>query len=142
MTEAGDQTVFAAIAKYVGGKVLTAILVVAAGLVGYYFYRNPETLEDLWRTTKVALVWIGIAAALPWALFFVPAWVGRADSNAAAGVMLLGYLVIDVIVALWLANWHISGTLTWAVVVLGFMAAAVYNFLVCDFLAEHAEAEL
>lgn len=133
---------FASLGKYVGGKVVTAILIVAVGLTCYYFYKNPEKLEDLWRTVRGALIWLGFAAVLPWALFFVPMQVIKTESNAAAIAMLLGYLVLDILMALWLADWAITGTLVWALVLLGFLLASVYNFLVCDFLAEHAEESL
>lgn len=130
---------FGGLAKYVGGKVLTAILIVAAGLTCYYFYKNPDKLESLWSTTKAALVWIGFVVVLPWGLFFLPGMVVRTEANAVAAALLVGYLILDVLMALWLAGWHIAGTLTWAVVILGFLAAGVYNFIVCDFLAEWAE---
>ena len=139
MTEGTNSSVFGSLAKYVGGKLLTAILVVAVGLTCYYFYKNPDKLETLWATTKAALLWIGFVTLLPWALFFLPGVVLRADSNAAAVLLLVGYLILDMLMALWLADWHISGTLTWAVVILGFLAAGIYNFVVCDFLAEWAD---
>jgi len=133
---------FATLAKYLGGKVVTALLIVAAALTCFYFYKHPERLEDLWQITRGSLLWLGFVAVLPWALFFVPGRIIKTESNAAAAAMLVGYLVLDIVVALWLADWSFEGTLTWGVVVLGFMLAAVYNFLVCDFLAEQTEADL
>lgn len=131
---------FATLAKYIGHKVVTAILVLAVGLTGYWFYKHPEHIEDLWHVIKGSLIWLGFAAVLPWALFFLPSWVLRAESNVAAAGLLVGYWAVDIIMALWLAGWHIAGTLTWAIVIVGFLLAGVYNFLVCDFLAERAEA--
>lgn len=130
----------AVLAKYLGGKVLTAILVVAVGLAGYWFYQHPEQIAALWLIVRRSLVWLAFVAILPWGLFFLPAMVMRAESNAAAAGLLAGYLVLDIVFALWLAEWRLSGGLTWAVVVVGFLVAGVYNFLVCDYLAEKSEA--
>lgn len=130
---------WASLGKYVGGKTLTAVLIVASGASLIWFWNHPETLQAIWASLKGVLAWLGFAVVLPWATFFVPAKVVRLESNAAAGTMLAGYVVADMIVAFWLADWGISGTLTWVVVMLGFLTAGVYNFLVCDYLAERLE---
>jgi len=129
-----------AIGKYVGGRVLTAVLVIssAAGII--WFWKHPEQLQSLWRVIKFVLAWLGFAIVLPWALFFVPPWVIRKESNLAAGLMLAGYLLLDIVVALFLAGGvRGHGTLTWIVLLLGFLSAGVYNFLVCDYQAEKTE---
>ncbi len=133
---------FPAAGKYIGGKVLTAILVACVLWTSYYFYKNPEKIETLWESTKASLVWLGFVAALPWGLFFVPPRVVKADSNAAAAGMLAGYLVLDVLMAFWLAGWSFGGVLVWGLAILGFLLAAVYNFVVCEFLVEQAEENL
>ncbi len=133
---------FPAVGKYVGGKVLTAILVAGVLWTSYYFYKNPEKMKVLFDSTKASLVWLGFAAVLPWGLFFVPPLVVKADSNPAAAGMLAGYLVLDILMAFWLAEWSFGGVLVWGIAILGFLLAAVYNFMVCDFLAEQAEENL
>ena len=133
---------FPAVGKYVGGKVLTAILVACVLWTSYYFYKNPEKIKVLFDSTKASLVWLGFVAALPWGLFFVPPLVVKADSNPAAAGMLAGYLVLDILMAFWLAEWSFGGVLVWGLAILGFLLAAVYNFMVCDFLAEQAEENL
>ena len=142
MSEEGDQSVFVTLGKFIGGKVLTAILVASVLLISYYFYKNPEKLETLWESTKASLVWLGFVAVLPWGLFFVPPLVIKSESNAAAAGMLLGYVALDILMAFWLAEWSIQGVLVWGLLVLGFLLAGVYNFLVCEFLAEQAEETL
>ena len=129
-----------ALGKYVGGRVLTAVLVIssAAGII--WFWRHPEQLQTLWQVIKYVLVWLGFAIVLPWALFFVPPWVMKKESNLAAGLMLAGYLLLDIVVALFLVGGvRGHGTLTWIVLLLGFLSAGVYNFLVCDYQAEKIE---
>ena len=122
--------------KFVGGKAVTAILVVAGGASLIWFWKHPEALQAIWATLKGVLAWMGFVAVLPWATFFVPGRIVKLESNVAAGAMLGGYLIVDAFVAFWLGGWGFEGTLTWVVVLLGFLSAAVYNFLVCDHLAE------
>lgn len=129
-----------AIGQYVGGKVITAILVVSGAGAVIYFWNNPEKLETIWITLKYALVWIGIVLVLPWATFFVTPWVVAKESNAAAALMLLGYVLVDAIAAFALmggARGH--SFLTWCVLLLGFLSAAVYNFKACEYQASRLE---
>ena len=129
-----------AIGQYVGGKVITALLVVSGGCTVIYFYKHPDDLATIWTTLKYALAWLGFVAILPWATFFVTRWVVSTDSNLAAGIMLVGYSIADALVAFWLMG-GVRGhaALTWVVVLLGFLTAAVYNFKVCECQAEHFE---
>jgi hypothetical protein len=53
--------------------------------------------------------------------------------------LLLGYLGLDVVVALWLAGWKAGSAAGWVVLLLGFLGAGLYNFLACEFLASRAE---
>lgn len=129
-----------AIGQYVGGKVLTAILVVSSAGAVIWFWRHPEHLQTIWLTIKYVLAWLGVVLVLPWAFFFVTPWVVSKDSNAAAGLMLGGYVLVDIAVALFL----IGGpgghdVLTWMVLLLGFLSAGVYNFMVCDFQVARLE---
>jgi hypothetical protein len=127
---------FAAVGKYVGGKVLTAVLVVASAAGIIWFWKHPEQLQTIWQVIKYVLAWLGFVIVLPWAFFFVTPWVMKKESNLAAGLLLSGYLALDILAALLLAGFRGHGTLTWIVLALGFGAAGVYNFLVCDFQAE------
>ena len=127
------------IGKYVGGKVLTAILVVGSAASMYWFYRHPEQLESVWDVLKSVLAWLGIVLVLPWAGFFLMPWVTKLDTNVASGLLLAGYLAIDFLVAVALSGWSVEGTLTWMVLILGLLAAGVYNFLVCEYQAHRIE---
>ena len=134
---------WATIGKYVGGRVLTAVLVVGAAAGIIWFWRHPEDLTALWGVVKRVLAWLGFVIVLPWALFLVPPWVMKKESNLAAGLMLGAYLLLDVVVAFLLAGGvRGHGTLAWVVLLLGFGAAAVYNFLVCDFQADRIDESL
>ncbi|MGB2985383.1 MAG: hypothetical protein WBE26_05820 [Phycisphaerae bacterium] len=128
------------IGQYIGGKVITAILVVSGAGAVIWFWQHPEDLKTIWLTVKYVLVWLGFVLILPWATFFVTPWVVARDSNAAAALMLLGYLSADMVVALCLmggVGGH--GALTWMIVLLGFLSAGVYNFKACEYQADRLE---
>lgn len=127
---------FAAIGQYVGGKVLTAILVVASAASVIWFWKHPEQLQSLWAVMKGVLVWLGLVLVLPWASFFVTGWVVKRESNVSAALLLIGLTGIDAVFALYLADWNVQGALAWLILLLGFLCAGVYNFLVCDFQAD------
>jgi len=131
---------WASVGQYIGGKVVTAVLVFAVAAAGYWFYQHPEHLATIWQIIKYVIAWTGFVLVLPWATFFVTTWIVSKDSNAAAAVMLIGYLLADVLVAFWMIG-SASGlnALTWVVLLLGFLSAGIYNFKVCEYQAELAE---
>ncbi len=133
---------FAAIGQYIGGKVLTFILILGTILAGIWFWRHPDQLAYIWKTIKYVITWIGIVGILPWTTAFITLRVMKLESNYLSGIMLTGYLVVDIIAALCLAGARGHGTLAWTVMVLGFAAAFVYNFLVCEKLAEYHDSKL
>jgi hypothetical protein len=133
----------AGLAKFVGSKVLTAVLVVAGVMVLIWYWQlPPQSKQAIWTAMKLGMVWIGFAAVLPWALFFLPAVVVRLQSNLVSAVLLLGYLGVDVVVGLWLAGWKVGSAAGWVVLLLGFLGAGLYNFLACEFLASRAEEQV
>ena len=128
------------IGQYIGGKVITAILVVSGAGAVIWFWRHPEHLQTLWATIQYVLVWMGFVVVLPWATFFVTAWVLSKESNAAAALMLLGYTLADAIVAFCLLGGvRGHGSFTWTILVVGFLAAGVYNLKACEHQASRLE---
>lgn len=131
---------FATLAQYVTGKVVTAILVVAGGAALIWFWRHPEHLAAIWTVLKYAVTWVGFVLVLPWALFFVTPWVVKKESNAAAALMLAGFILADAGVAFYLIGGVRGlGSLTWMVLILGFLCAALYNLMVCNYQAGRLE---
>lgn len=129
--------------KLVGGKILSAVLGVATIIVVIWYWRlPPEARAQIWGTARGALLWLGFVAAMPWALFFVPARLVRAESNLASAIGLLAYLLIDVLFAFYLAGWHVESRWQWGALVIGFLIAGVYNFAVCEFLAQRSDDSL
>ena len=128
-----------AIGKYVGGKVVTAVCVIASAAAVLWFWRHPESAAQLWQIVKYALAWIGFAAVLPWASFAVLPFVLKSESNAVSVALLAVISLCDILMALWLCGWHVAGALGWSVLILGFIAAGAYNFVVCESLARQLE---
>src|SRR5258706_10385581 len=124
--------------KFVGGKVAGTLIVAATLGGGYWCYQHPEVLKAGWTLVKLTLVWIVVAAALPWSsyLFMQPllAKQSQIQSARAAGTVgiaiIAGFTLADILLALHLAEGAIHGSFTWLVVILGFAAAAAYNFVI------------
>lgn len=140
--------ILADMAKFVGAKVATALIFIAVAAGGYWCYQNPETVKSMAQVVKLTIVWIVVAAALPWSsyLFMRPLLARQSSMQSAGGaaatsVAVIGvYSLADILLALWMASWSISGGFTWIVVLLGFAAAAAYNFVICESLARHLDS--
>ncbi len=131
---------FATLAQYITGKVVTAILVVSGGAALIWFWKHPEQLAAIWITLKYVVTWIGFVLVLPWALFFITPWIVKMESNAAAGLMLTGFVLADSAVAFYLIGGVRGlGSLSWMVLILGFLCAGVYNLMVCNYQAGRLE---
>ena len=129
-------------AKYFGGKVLTAVLVVLAFGCGLWAWKHPEELAAIGHALKYIAIWLGLALVLPWASFPLVPWIVRRDSNRVAAALLVGLVVLDALAAWWLSDFSITGVLAHMSCVLGLLCAAVYNYVVCNFLADRIEESL
>lgn len=126
--------------RYMTGKIVGAVLGVCGIIVVIWYWRlAPDDRATLWNVARGTLVWAGLVAALPWALFFVPGLVLRAESNLASAAMLLAYLGIDVALAAYLTHGRVTEGWQKAALLLGFLCAGFYNFVVCEHLARKAE---
>ena len=133
--------------KFVGAKVASAIIGVAVVGAGVWCWQNPETLKAFGAVVKFTLLWLFVAAALPWTsyVFMRPLLSYQASRQSASSAALAslavisGFWLIDVCLAFYLAGGWFVGTLTWIVVLLGFIAAAAYNYVICESLARHAD---
>ncbi|MFQ5430055.1 MAG: hypothetical protein ACE5E1_07065 [Phycisphaerae bacterium] len=140
--------IFAEIGKVVGAKVAGGIITCAAVAGGIWCYFNWDRVEAFGHVVKLLLLWLAIAAALPWAsyLFMRPLIhfqnnLQSARSAAAVSVGLIGaFCLLDILIALRLGDWHDAGGFTWFVAILGFAAAGAYNFVICESLARYVDA--
>ncbi len=129
-----------AIGKYVGGRVFTVVLILAGGALVLWYWRLPdEARSALWTTIGHGALWLAIAAALPWSVFWLVPAVVRVESNVVSALFVLALWLVDIGVGLWFAGGSFPNAWAWGVAVLGFLCAGVYNLLVCDFLARWAE---
>ncbi len=136
------------IGKFVGAKVATAAIFIAVAAGGYWCYQNPETVRAFGNAVKLTLLWLLLAAALPWSSYlFMRSLLGlqsRMHTSSGAAMVSValvgGYCLLDVLIAGWLAGWRFSGALTWMVVILGFIAAGTYNFVICESLARRVDS--
>lgn len=137
----------AEIGKFVGAKVAGAIIFIAVAAGTWWCVENWDTVEAFGHRVKLALLWLVITAALPWSsyVFMRPllAFQSRLQSEQAAAATSLGlialYSLVDILFALKLAGWGITGGFTWFVVILGFAAATAYNYVICESLARHVD---
>jgi len=137
----------AEIGKFVGAKVAGAIIFIAVAAGTWWCIENWDTVKAFGHVVKLALLWLVIAAALPWSsyLFMRPllAFQGSLQSEQAAAATSLGviaaYSLVDILLALKFAGWGITGGFTWFVVILGFAAATAYNYVICESLARHVD---
>ncbi len=140
--------ILADIGKFVGSKVATALIILAALAGGVWCYQHPEEVKAFGHVVKLTLLWVVVAAALPWSgyVFMGPLLRFQAsqlstNGAAALSIAIIGaYWLIDVVFAFYLADWGVSGTFTWIVLLLGFLAAGTYNFVICESLARQADA--
>jgi hypothetical protein len=113
---------------------LVALAVVAAGIS--WWQMDVSTRQMLVSGTGRIFGWLGIVLALPWISFGIIGWVAKKDSNAAGGVLVGIFTVLETVLLAWLFGWHIDGTAGWTFLILGGLVAGVYNLLICDWIAE------
>jgi hypothetical protein len=137
----------AEIGKFVGGRVVTAVIVLATGAAGYWCWQHPETVAGFGRMAQSTLLWLLLAAALPWCsfLFMRPFMEAQTRMTSPRAATLCGlapiaaFSLLDVLAALWLGAGTARGLAAWCVLLLGFLAAAAYNFVICESLARRIE---
>ena len=123
--------------KTVTGKVVGGAVALAAVAGGITWYRTDDaTRQMLLSGTGKIVSWFLIVLLAPWATFFVTTWVAKRDSNAAGAGLVASYTIVEAALLAWLFNWNIPGATAWTFLIVGALFAAVYNLLVCDWLAE------
>ncbi len=139
--------VFAEIGKFVGAKVAGAIISIATIAGAVWCYYNWDTVKAFGEVVKLILFWLVLVAALPWTsyLFMKPLLAFQSNLNseraaAATSIAVIGaFCLIDIALAFWLGDWHDAGGFSWFMLIVGFMAAGAYNFVICESLARQAD---
>jgi hypothetical protein len=123
--------------KTVTGKVVAgavALAVVAAGIS--WWQMDEATRQMLLSGTGKIVSWLLIVLLVPWATFFLTTWVAKRESNAAGATLVAGYTVLEALLLAKLFDWNVRTPTAWTFLIVGALFAAVYNLLVCDWLAE------
>ena len=123
--------------KSVTGKVVAgavALAVVAAGIS--WWQMDEATRQMLLSGTGKIVSWLLVVLLAPWATFFLTIWVAKRESNAAGAALVGTYTLLEAILLAWLFDWNVPGVTAWTFLIVGALFAAVYNLLVCDWLAE------
>jgi hypothetical protein len=123
--------------KTITGRVATgliALAVVAAGIS--WWQMDPSTRQELVTGAGRILAWLGVVLVWPWASFAIISRVAKRDTNLSAAILVLSYTVLETILLAWLFHWHMPGATAWTFLALGCLVAAVYNLLICDWIAE------
>ena len=123
--------------KGIAGKIVTgvvALAVVAAGIS--WWQMDDATRQMLLSGTGKIVSWLLVVLFAPWATFFLTTWVAKRESNAAGAALVASYTVLEAVLLGWLFEWNVPTVTAWTFLVVGALFAAVYNLLVCDWLAE------
>ena len=119
-------------AKVVAGAV--ALAVVAAGIS---WWQMDEATRQMLLTGAGRIVsWLAVVLLVPWATFFVTAWVARRESNGAAAGLVATYTLLEAVLLAWLFEFRVPGATAWTFLSAATLFAGVYNLLVCEWIAE------
>jgi hypothetical protein len=123
--------------KSITGKVVTglvALAVVAGGI--YWWNMDQQTRHALLSNIGKIAAWVGIVAIIPWASFAIIKRVAKMENNAAGGILVMIYTLLEVATLAVMFKWKFEGNSDWVFLVLGCLGAGVYNLLACDWIAE------
>ncbi len=123
----------------VGEKVLGYVALGLLVLLGVALWRmGPEGRAAVWNAIWRTVLWLIVAAALPWS---VRLFIGRLleiGSNWAGVALIAGLTAVDLVVGLVLLCGLPSGGWTWVAGLVALAIAGTYNYLVAEYLAEQA----
>lgn len=126
--------------KTITGKIVTGLVALAVITCGISWYRMDETTKQaIVSGTGKIFSWFGVVLIVPWLSFALIGRVAKQENNAAGAALVLAMTALEVVLLGWLFDWTIAGRTAWTFVLLGGLVAAIYNLLVCDWIAEKVE---
>jgi hypothetical protein len=128
--------------KTIGVRLVTSLLVMAVVAGGIAWWRMDDAAQSaILSAAGRILAWAGVVLALPWATFpLIGAVARRAESNAAGALLVGAYTLLEAAGLAWLMNWSIHGAAAWTAFAAAVLVAAIYNLLMCDWIAERTES--
>ena len=123
--------------KGIGGKVIGGVVILGVVVAGIAFYQaGPEGRAVFFDASGKITGWLLIVVLAPWALFWLVVKVARLETNGSAAALVGGITLAELLGLWWMFNFGIGGPITITFFVVGALLAAVYNLLVCDWIAD------
>ncbi len=97
--------------------------------------RGKKLLFSL-NPITATLIWLGWVALLPWLTAPLVHKIREMKSNTASFILLLGYVAIDVLLALALSGFAIAGTWGTVRILAALLISAAYSFWACEQIAD------
>lgn len=118
-------------------KVLGYIALAIVALVGIAIYQMPaETKGAIWSGFWRSVVWVVLAAGVPWSAALFIRRITEISTNWAGVGLVAGLTLVDLILGIALMTAWPSGGWTWTAALGAMAVAATYNYLVAEFLAD------
>ena len=123
--------------KGIGGKVIGGVVLLGVVVAAVAFYQaGPEGRKAFFDASGKIVGWTLIVALVPWAAFPLVSRVARLDSNEAAGGLVAGLTVLELLALWWMFGFGVGGVIAVAFFVAAALLAGVYNLLACDWIAD------
>ncbi len=97
--------------------------------------RGKKLLFSL-NPITATLIWLGWVGLLPWLTAPLVHKIREMKSNTASFILLLGYVAIDVLLALALSGFAIAGTWGTVRILAALLISAAYSFWACEQIAD------
>lgn len=118
-------------------KVLGYVALAIVVLVGIAIYQMPaETKGAIWSGIWRSIVWVVLAAGVPWCAALFIRRILEINTNWAGIGLVAGLTLADLILGIVLMTGWPSGGWTWAAAIGALAVAGTYNYLVAEYLAD------
>lgn len=96
--------------------------------------QQVQAVGPFWRF----IMWLAVVLILPWVTAFATHYALERRSNAISFVVITGYTVLDMALALLLVGFTLAGGLPWFKFLVAFLFSAGYNYWACERIAGRA----
>jgi hypothetical protein len=120
--------------KTLGWAILGLLIFVGIAI----WQAGPEWRATMWSRIWRTVVWVVIAAALPWSAKLYIRRILDAGTNWAGVGLLGGLVVVDVVAAVLLMTGWPGSVWSWLAAIGALAVAGTYNYLVTEYLSETA----